>query len=152
MFVWRAATILREIRTWLPGHFEALEPLGGCDGTPGWQDALARAFSAVRPISIDYGVMEKTRTPLRCVSSRFSWSDVGGWLAVRDLLPAGPGGNAVRGTLKAVDASGNLVFCETPDETVALIGVDGLVVVRSGNRTLVARKEDVDRIRELSER
>jgi len=32
---------------------------------------------------------------------------------------------------------------------VALIGVEGLIVVRSGNRTLVARKEDADRIREL---
>lgn len=151
MFVWRASAILREIRTWLPGHSDALEPLGESDGTPQWQDALEKAFSAIRPVSIDYGVMEKTRTPLRCVSSRFSWSDVGGWLAVRDLLPSDPGQNAFRGRLKAIDAAGNLVFCEMPDETVALIGVEGLVVVRSGNRTLVARKEDVDRIRELSE-
>ena len=70
---------------------------------------------------------------------------------MRDLLPSDPGQNAFRGRLKAIDAAGNLVFCEMPDETVALIGVEGLVVVRSGNRTLVARKEDVDRIRELSE-
>jgi mannose-1-phosphate guanylyltransferase len=95
--------------------------------------------------------MEKTKKPLRCVSSRFSWSDVGGWTALRDLLERDPDGNAVRGRLKAVGASGNLVFNEAPGEVVALIGVDGLIVVRSGNRTLVARKEDVDKIRELSE-
>jgi len=151
MFVWKAATILREIRTWLPGHSEALEPLGGCDGTPRWQEALEKAFAGIRPISIDYGVMEKTRTPLRCVSSRFSWSDVGGWPALGDLLARDSRGNAVRGTLRAIDASGNLVFSEAPGETVALIGVEGLIVVRSGNRTLVARKEDADRIRELLE-
>jgi len=149
MFVWKAATILREIRTWLPGHSEALEPLGGCDGTPRWQEALEKAFAGIRPISIDYGVMEKTRTPLRCVASRFSWSDVGGWPALGDLLARDSRGNAVRGTLRAIDASGNLVFSEAPGETVALIGVEGLIVVRSGNRTLVARKEDADRIREL---
>ncbi|HQL88993.1 MAG TPA: sugar phosphate nucleotidyltransferase [Syntrophales bacterium] len=151
MFVWKAATILREIRTWLPGHSEALEPLGGCDGTPRWQEALEKAFAGIRPISIDYGVMEKTRTPLRCVASRFSWSDVGGWPALGDLLARDSRGNAVRGTLRAIDASGNLVFSEAPGETVALIGVEGLIVVRSGNRTLVARKEDADRIRELLE-
>ncbi len=151
MFVWKAAPILGEIRTWLPGHYDALRSLGGYDGTPRWQEALEKAFSAIRPISIDYGVMEKTRTPLRCVSSRFSWSDVGGWPALGDLLARDSCGNAVRGSLKAIDASGNLVFSESPGETVALIGVDGLIVVRSGNRTLVARKEDVDKIRELSD-
>jgi len=151
MYVWRAAPILEEIRTWLPAHYDALRPLGGADGTPRWPEALEKAFSSIRPISIDYGVMEKTRTPLRCVSSRFSWSDVGGWPALRDLLGKDSDGNAVRGCLKAVGASGNLVFSETPGEVVALVGVDGLIVVRSGNRTLVARKEDADRIREISE-
>jgi mannose-1-phosphate guanylyltransferase len=51
--------------------------------------------------------------------------------------------------VKTLDSSGNLVFCERPDETVALIGVEDLIVVRAGNRTLVARKVDVDRLREL---
>jgi len=151
MFVWKAATILDEIRTWLPGHHEALKPLGGYDGTPQWPGALEKAFSAIQPISIDYGVMEKTKTPLRCVSARFSWSDVGGWPALGDLIARDERGNALRGKVKALDASGNLVFCEMPDETVALVGVDDLIVVRAGNRTLVARKEDVDRVRELED-
>jgi mannose-1-phosphate guanylyltransferase len=68
-----------------------------------------------------------------------------------DFLTRDARGNAVRGDVKAVDASGNLVFCEIPDETVALIGVDDLIVVRSGNRTLVARKDQVDRLKELGE-
>ena len=151
MFVWRAVPILEEIRTWLPGHYEALQPLGGADGTPQWQEALEKAFSGIRPISIDYGVMEKTRIPMRCVSSRFSWSDVGGWTALRELLSRDPDGNATRGRVKALDASGNLVFCEQPDETVALIGVDDLVVIRAGNRTLVARKDQVDRLKDLGD-
>ena len=53
--------------------------------------------------------------------------------------------------MKTIDSSGNLVFCESPEETVTLIGVEDLVVVRAGNRTLVARKVDVDRLRELGD-
>jgi mannose-1-phosphate guanylyltransferase len=151
MFVWKAATILDEIRTWLPKHFEALSPLSGYDATPGWQRELEKAFSAIQPISIDYGVMEKTKTPLRCVASLFSWTDVGGWPAMQTLLPHDAQGNSFRGNVKTLDASGNLVFCEMPDETVALIGVDDLIVVRSGNRTLVARKDQVDRLKELGD-
>lgn len=151
MFVWRAEAILGEIRTWLPQHYGALGPLGEVDGTPQWQGALEKAFSAVQPVSIDYGVMEKTKTPLRCVASLFSWSDVGGWPALGELLARDSEANAARGNLKALGSSGNLVFCETPDETVALIGVDDLIVVRAGNRTLVARQADIDRIKELGE-
>ena len=151
MFVWKAETILEEVRTWLPQHHEALSPLGGYDATPGWQKALEAAFAAVQPISIDYGVMEKTVNPLRCVASLFSWTDVGGWPAMQTLLPRDAQGNALRGNVKTIDSSGNLVFCETPEETVALIGVEDLVVVRAGNRTLVARKVDVDRLRELGD-
>jgi mannose-1-phosphate guanylyltransferase len=151
MFVWKAATILEEIRTWLPKHFEGLSPLGGYDATPGWQKALEAAFAALQPISIDYGVMEKTVKPLRCVASLFSWTDVGGWPAMQSLLPRDAQGNAFRGNVKTLDSSGNLVFCEMPDEAVTLIGVEDLVVVRAGNRTLVARKSDVDRLRELGD-
>jgi len=151
MFVWKAATILEEVRTWLPQHHEAISPLGAYDGSPGWQKALEAAFAAVPPISIDYGVMEKTARPLRCVASLFSWTDVGGWPAMQALLPHDAQGNAFRGNLKTLDSSGNLVFCETADEAVTLIGVEDLVVVRAGNRTLVARKSDVDRLRELGD-
>jgi mannose-1-phosphate guanylyltransferase len=151
MFVWKAATILEEVRTWLPKHFEALSPLGECDATPGWQKALENAFAGIQPISIDYGVMEKTAKPLRCVASLFSWTDVGGWPAMQTLLPRDAQGNALQGNVKTLDSSGNLVFCETPDETVALIGVEDLIVVRAGKRTLVARKSDVDRLRELGD-
>ena len=151
MFVWRAATILEEVRTWLPKHFAALSPLGGYDATPGWQKALENSFAEIQPISIDYGIMEKTARPLRCVASLFSWTDVGGWPAMQTLLPRDAQGNAFRGAVKTIDSSGNLVFCERPDETVALIGVEDLIVVRAGNRTLVARKGDVDRLRELGE-
>ncbi len=151
MFVWRAEAILGEIRMWLPQHYVALDPLGEADGTPQWQGTLEKAFAAIQPISIDYGVMEKTKTPLRCVASLFSWSDVGGWPALGELLAKDSEANTARGNVKALGSAGNLVFCEMPDETVALIGVDGLIVVRAGNRTLVARKADIDRIKELGE-
>ncbi|HTZ40660.1 MAG TPA: mannose-1-phosphate guanylyltransferase, partial [Syntrophales bacterium] len=94
MFVWRAAAILKEIRTWLPKHYETLFPLGPHDATPGWQKALEEAFAVIQPISIDYGVMEKTKTPLRCVASLFSWTDVGGWPAMRNFLTKDARGNA----------------------------------------------------------
>jgi mannose-1-phosphate guanylyltransferase len=148
MFVWTADAILREIETHLPVHAGAISEAVRFDRTPGWTDALRRAFDPLEAISIDYGVMEKA-TDVRCVASKFSWSDVGGWPALMDYLPRDAAGNCSHGELITMDASGNLVFCEDADETVMLVGVDELVAVRAGNKTLIARKDRTEEIKQL---
>jgi hypothetical protein len=49
----------------------------------------------------------------------------------------------------ALDASDNLVFCEDSSETVMLVGVQDLVAIRAGNRTLIARKDMTEKIKKL---
>jgi mannose-1-phosphate guanylyltransferase len=148
MFVWSTAAILGELRAQLPRHLELLEPAVERDGEADFDAALRRAFEPLSPISIDFGVMEKA-AQVRCVASRFRWSDVGGWLALEQLLEHDAADNAHRGRLFGEGASENLVFCEDRDEAVALVGVQNLVVVRSGARTLVVHRDHVERVKQL---
>ncbi len=151
MFVWRTAAIWRQLEAHLPDHARLLAPLADADGTAGWPRALAAAFEPLPRISIDYGVMEKA-DDVRIVRARFEWSDVGGWLALERFLDADGDDNRARGSLHARGASHNLVFCEDPDETVALVGVRDLVVVRSGDRTLVVHRDAAEEIKALVRR
>ncbi len=151
MFVWRAEAILDELGRQLPAHLAALSPAVAADGTPAWEAALAAAFAPLERTSIDYAVMEHARD-VRCVRAPFEWSDVGGWLAVGDRLPADPDGNRVRGSLVCLDAADNLVFASDPEEQVALIGVRGLVVVRAGRRTLIVPADRAEEVKELVRR
>jgi mannose-1-phosphate guanylyltransferase len=150
MFVWQTAAILKELEAQLPTHLEHLRPALGEHGELEDAERLRAAFEPLQPISIDFGVMEHA-AEVRCVEARFSWSDVGGWLALETLLQRDPAGNAypegcqVRGH----DASGNLVFSEDPSELVALVGVSGLIVVRAGRRTLVVPRERAEEIKKL---
>jgi len=148
MFVWSAATILRELHRHLPAHLEALEAAGRAEGRPWFQEALAEAFARLRPLSIDYGVMERA-AGVRMVAAEFSWSDVGGWLALGEFLAADGQGNRHRGRLAGLEAAGNLVFCEDPNELVALVGVRDLVVVRAGDKTLVVEGSRAEEVKEL---
>jgi len=148
MFVWRVETILDELRAHLPDHLRHLEPAVAADGSDAWAEELRRAFAELKPISIDFGVMEKAAR-VRCVASTFEWSDVGGWLALEELLPRDGAGNVHRGQVRAHAASGNLVFCEDQDEMVALVGVSDLVVVRAGKRTLVVERGRTEEIKKL---
>jgi mannose-1-phosphate guanylyltransferase len=151
MFVWTVQTVLDELERQLPGHLRLLGPAVEREGAPDWKAALSGAFEGLEATSIDFGVMEGAKN-LRAVAARFYWSDVGGWLGLEEFLEKDSSGNAHRGALEALDASGNLVFCEDSSETVALIGVEGLVVVRAGNRTLIVPRERAEEIKALVKR
>lgn len=148
MFVWRAEAILRELEKSLPLHYRSMTRAAESDGMPSWPKALEDAFREVRPISIDYGVMEKAAT-VRAVAARFTWADVGGWLSLEAFLPKDEEGNAARGEIFTLDARGNLVFCEDPDEQVVMIGLTDLVIVRTGKRTLIMKKEKAEELKNL---
>jgi mannose-1-phosphate guanylyltransferase len=151
MFVWTTEAILRELELHLPIHLELLSQAMKSFGTQEWPRELETAFAALEPISIDYGVMEKAST-VRCAVGRFQWSDVGGWAALRDLLPKDGEGNAHRARIFCEESKENLVFCEDPEEIVALVGVENLVVVRSGKKTLICRLEKSEAVKKLVQR
>lgn len=148
MFVWRASTILAELERQLPAHLQHLRPALAHDRTPAFDDALARAFAPLERISVDFGVMERAQD-VRCVRAGFTWSDVGGFPALAEHLEQDDAGNAHRGDLRALDASGNVVFCDDAGEQVALVGVSDLVIVRAGRRTLVVPKARAEDIKQL---
>ncbi|MBI1948689.1 MAG: mannose-1-phosphate guanylyltransferase [Deltaproteobacteria bacterium] len=142
MFVWSTSTIKDELARFVPGHLEALtQAVHGRGGAA----ALKRAFARLPAISIDKAVMERTDRA-RCVKAPFSWADVGSFPALAPFLPKDASDNAHRGRVTAHAARDNVVWCADGDELVALLGVEGLVVVRAGKRTLVmpsARAEEL---------
>jgi mannose-1-phosphate guanylyltransferase len=150
LFAWTVEAILGELRRQLPGHLQALEPAAQAivERSPRADEALAAAFQPLPVISIDYGVMEKA-ADVRCVASHFEWNDVGGWLALAPFLDGDSAGNAHRGGLRTHQARGNLVFCEDPDEVVALVGVEDLVVVRAGRCTLIVPRARAEETKKL---
>ncbi len=148
MFVWSIETITSELEHQLPDHVAKLSRAIEADGTPRWNQALAESFESLAATSIDFGVMEGAEK-IHMLAAGFEWNDVGGWLALEKFLEADSDGNVHRGGLETLDAAGNLVFCEDEDETVALIGVKDLVVVRTGGRTLVVPKERAEEIKQL---
>jgi len=148
MFVWTADAILKEIETHLPDHAKIFSRLAPFDGTPEWDQALQAAFESLRAASIDFGVMEKAQN-VYCVASKFSWTDVGGWLALKHCLSKDETGNYCRGNVMMLDATDNLVFCEDPKETMVLIGVKDLVIVRADAGTLITHKDRTEDVKKL---
>ncbi len=100
-------------------------------------------------ISVDHGIMEPAAAAgaLRVARLACGWSDLGAWSALGDVLPAGEGGHVLARDVVALDARGNVVHA--PDRVVALLGVEGLVVVDAGDVLLVTRAEHAQDVRRL---
>lgn len=148
MFAFRLGPFRRVLQQHIPGHLELLGEVPSLPDGRLEPQGLAAAMEEMPRISIDFAVMEKTQG-LRLVPASFEWKDLGGWEVLAEELPEGPLGNRVQGRAFALEASENLVFCEDPGEEVALLGVDNLVVVRAGRRTLIAHRSQLSKIKQL---
>jgi len=72
----------------------------------------------------------------------FGWTDLGSWASLHEHLGDDDSDNVMDGAttgLFAIQSSGNYVFA--PGKTVALLGVDGLVVVETPDALLITTRE-----------
>jgi|HubBroStandDraft_3_1064219.scaffolds.fasta_scaffold24085_2 mannose-1-phosphate guanylyltransferase len=141
IFVFRGTTLLELLARWQPELARGLERIAA---DPASQ---AEIYARLPAESIDYALMEKLQglamVPLDC-----GWSDLGSWAALAEVLPAGDElGNRGRGDTLAVDAGGNLLFSDRG--TIAVLGVEGLVVVRTEDAVLVVPRERSQEVRRL---
>jgi mannose-1-phosphate guanylyltransferase/mannose-6-phosphate isomerase len=148
IFLFRPSAFLRELERYAP---EVTERVGAAmraatlDGLFVRPDAEAFAGSA--NISVDYAVMERSSEVLVLPVS-FGWSDVGGWEAVHALQAGGPEGNVLSGDVVALDVSNSMIRSDS-DVTVAVVGLDRILCVVTGDAVFVApldRAEEVKRV------
>lgn len=148
MFVWRTQTILAELERCLPENNRALRELAGSWKVLSGTERAARMFSAVPKISIDFGVMEKAKNVL-VVEMDCKWQDLGSWTAIAATREPDADGNVVVAPqTMTLDARDNIVVSDN-GHLLVLLGVSDLVVVHSGDATLVCRKDQEQRLKEL---
>jgi len=143
IFVFAAGRILAELERHLPDHAAALRRIQAARGSAREADVLEAEFSALEPISIDYGVMERA-DDIAVVRASFPWSDVGHWAALRELLASEEGASIHRGEVVEADGRGNVLVADRG--LVAVVGMKDTVVVHAGDAVLVCpvgRSQDV---------
>ena len=153
IFVFTASTILAEIATCMPDLATGLDEIARVIGSEDYNETLERVYRELPAISIDYGVMEKTAAALYAFKADFAWSDVGSWQALYELRAneADNDSNLLLGDAVTADAKSNLVY-STTNRPVALLGVEGLVVVDTEDALLVADRSRSQEVKQFPEK
>ncbi len=148
LFVFTPETMLEEIRAHAPEIANLLPDLPDRPGED--RDAALRQFYGAAPsISIDYAVMERSQRTL-VARAGFAWDDLGSWAALASSGPRDPRGNVVRGSAVLEDCREVIAFAD--GGLVAALGVEGLVIVRTEDVTLVCPRDRAQEVRAIVER
>lgn len=143
IFVFRSGVLLDRLRLHQPELTAGLEEIAR------QPTRLEEIYSRLPAISIDHGLMEKlddlATVPLEC-----GWTDLGSWEALWEYLDRDGDGNVTSGDVIAVDSHDNLVM--STDGLVATVGVEGLVIVKTGDSVLVVPRSRSQEVRRIVER
>lgn len=149
MFVWRAATVLEQLRLLLPATHDAVL------GLAEHPETLDEVYPQLAKTSVDYAVMEpvsqgRGSAHVVAVPLEIEWYDLGGFAALAEHLTTDEDGNAREGVTVTLDAQRNLVINRgNPGTVVAVAGITGMVVCVTPQATLVVPLDQAQRVKEL---
>ncbi|OCA03617.1 mannose-1-phosphate guanylyltransferase [Akkermansia glycaniphila] len=144
MFIWNIPHVRTELQQHTPELAGFIDRLAQTENI---SDFIRDEFPALTPISIDFALMEKAARVLN-FEATFDWDDVGSWLSVAKYLQQHDNGNVSNTPVSARDARGNIAY-SAQGKHIALLGVENLIVVDTGDSLLVARQSDADAIKHI---
>ncbi len=139
MFVFKASAYLNELKQLKPEIYLSAEKAWKLRSRDMDFCRLDEsAFSVCPSDSIDYAVMEHTRSAAM-VTVDIGWNDIGSWSSLSDVSKKDGKGNVLRGDTFTAETSNSYIRAE--NRMVAAIGVKDLVIVETADAVLVMNKE-----------
>jgi len=147
MFCWRVDYLISLYKKFLPQHYKILRRIQPALGTKNEKKVVAKEFKKMKPISIDYGIMERTKK-LLVIPASFEWADVGHWRAVKDILAKKLDDNIIRGKVISVDSNNNLIYSYSK-KLITTAGVKDMIIIDTEDCILVCPKDKAQDVKKI---
>ena len=139
IFTFSIKTILNEIHAYIPSVYQNTKKF--------LETGKLHHFKKVPDISVDYGVMEKSKR-LIVVRSNFLWDDVGSWLALERFFKADHHGNIIIGDTKGLEIR-NTIMYNSDNIPLRVYDVENMIIVVSSKGILVCSKKRAAALKKL---
>ena len=140
MFVWKSSVILEEFRKYLPGVY-------GLIGKKSGTVHIRKVWHRLSSISIDYGILEKSKSVVALPAPDIGWSDLGSWESLMEILAKDKRGNILKGDIVAVNCRNTLVWGEK--KVIAPVGLNNMVIIDTPDALLVCPRDRSQDIRDV---
>lgn len=119
-------------------------------GTTVYADALHAIYPTLPSISFDDAILQYVPPEHAVVlHGALGWSDPGTLYALKEAINADPAANVTKGLTVLEAAQDCLVYNYEPDKLVAVVGVEGMIVVNTGDALLVVHKDQIPLVKKL---
>ncbi|MBI3258654.1 MAG: mannose-1-phosphate guanylyltransferase/mannose-6-phosphate isomerase [Ignavibacteriae bacterium] len=109
---------------------------------------MGARFSEMPDISIDYALMEKSQSSM-ILPLDISWSDVGSWDSVYDVLEKDVNQNAKVGNVLDIDTKNCLIM--GGKRLISTIGLEDILVIETDDALFIGRRGESQRVKHLVE-
>ncbi len=149
LYTWKANNFLKACQKHAPKIFEGAKKIQEAWNEEDENEVIEEVYAKAESISIDYAVSEKADN-LVLVPASFEWSDIGDWQVVFKVGKKDKENNMVvktgkKGEFYNIDSNNNLV--RFSDRLVALIDVEGMIVVDTPDVLLICRKDKAQNVK-----
>ena len=149
IFIWSVNTIVNAFRIYQPAISKIFESLQPVYGTPKEQEEIDLRFPECENISVDYAIMEKAEEIFVCPAD-FGWSDLGTWGSLLVQTKKDLYGNGVIGENVSLFDTHNCIVHTLDKKRVVIQGLDGYIVADDGNKLLICKLSEEQRIKQFS--
>ena len=139
IFLFQIAAFEKEIATFCP-EIAALSSAGFKE--------MVTQFSEMPDISIDCALMEHSKNT-KVIPLNVSWSDVGSWDSVYEMLDKDQNQNVKIGNVLDIDTKNCLIMGSK--RLISTVGVEDLLVIETEDALYIGRKGESQRVKNLVE-
>ena len=152
IFIWKMKTILTSIKRYMPNLYYSLKDVVRFEDKKGYSIKLAEEYTRFKPISIDYGIMERAAKnksqKIFCVKGDFDWVDIGSWSSVEEIYDKNGYGNIVLSNSSLLDVKNSIIIGERGHK-IGAIGLKNIIIVQTKSGTLVCDKSRAQEVKEI---
>jgi mannose-1-phosphate guanylyltransferase len=149
MFIWRLETFMNSFEKHCPAQFSICSQIADNAESEPIDKVMSELFPDIEPISIDYGLMEKSDNVIT-LEAEFDWHDLGSWSSLPEVLEVDESGNVKTGKTVAINTDNSIIYSD--NHLVTTFGISDLVVISANNAIFVCPRKDTDSVRQIVEK
>lgn len=146
IFVSRMDVFFITLRKLLPDIYDKFDILAQNLDVEDFEEKLTFIYKQINPISLDYGILEKSDNVYVVVSS-FTWSDLETWDELYRLSMKDARNNVIEGDVISIDSKNS--FISGNGKMIAVVGIDDVIVVDTDEAILVCKKGESQKVQEV---
>ncbi|MFM6947606.1 MAG: mannose-1-phosphate guanylyltransferase [Aquirufa sp.] len=149
IFVFSFQTFKKELEKHLSRMAEQFEEGTAFYYTDQEEDFIKKVYGVCKSISIDTGIMEKSRD-VKVILSDIGWSDLGTWKSLYEISDKSHEENVIDGEVLLYDTK-NCIIKTPKDKLVVVQGLENYIVAEFHNVLMICSKEQEQQVKQFVE-